>query len=124
MTKKKTRPMLIILFMIYVCLSAGGLILFKLGSKDLALDITVQHFQLQLSWTMLLGILCYGCSFVLWLVIVNAVNLSYAMPLSVGLVNMLVLLGSWLVLHENISVLQWVGTMVIIVGLFIINMGG
>ncbi|MEG0034929.1 MAG: EamA family transporter [Bacilli bacterium] len=115
---------MIFLFLIYVCLSAGGLILFKLGSKDVALNITSQFFSMKFSWLMLLGILCYAGSFVLWLVIVSSLKLSYAMPMSVGLVNLLVLIGSILVLNEKVGMLQWIGTVVIIIGLFIINIGG
>ena len=81
-------------------------------------------FTISLSWTMLLGIICYGLSFLLWLGIVSVLDLSYAMPLSVGLVNVLVLIGSALVLNETISIVQWIGVFIIIFGLFIMNMGG
>lgn len=123
-SRKKNKGMIPILFIIYVCLSAGGLILFKLGSNDMSVQITSQLFSVQFSWKMLLGILCYGCSFLLWLFIVSKMNLSVAMPLSVGLVNVLVLLGSSYFLKESISISQWIGVGVIIMGLAIINMGG
>lgn len=119
---KRRISMIIILFLIYVLMSSGGLILFKLGSKDLSFNINSTGFNLSLNWIMLCGILCYLCSFVLWLVIVSKMNLSVAMPISVGLVNVLVLLGSLMVLNEKISIMQWVGTGVIIFGLFLINL--
>lgn len=98
--------------------------MFKLGSADMSVNVTRTIFSLQLSWKMILGILCYGCSFILWLYIVSQMNLSWAMPLSVGLVNLLVLLGSSFVLKENITVMQWLGVMVIVIGLALINIGG
>lgn len=122
--KKNSKVMIKVLFILYVCLSAGGLILFKMGTGGASVQFTSSLFSLQLSWKMLLGILCYGCSFLLWLFIVSKMNLSIAMPLSVGLVNLVVLLGSNYFLKETISVSQWIGAGVIIIGLAIINIGG
>lgn len=51
---------------------------------------------------MLLGIFCYLCSFLLWLVIVSRTQLTFAMPLSVGVVNTLVFLGSARFLGERL----------------------
>ena len=112
--------MIFFFFFLYVLLSAGGLILFKLGSQDLNISVSKNLFELKISWLMLLGIVCYACSFLLWLVIVSKLNLSFAMPLSVGLVNTLVLIGSYFVLHETITITQWIGVAVIIFGLFLI----
>lgn len=120
---KRNKMLIAVLFIIYVCLSAGGLILFKLGSNSTSLQFQTGIFNLNISLNMILGILCYACSFVLWLVIVGMLDLSFAMPLSVGLVNLLVLIGSSLVLNETITVTQWIGVSIIIFGLFIVNVG-
>lgn len=122
--RKKSKTMIVVLFILYVCLSAGGLILFKLGSGDMRVNVTSTIFSIRFSWKMLLGIVCYGCSFLLWLYIVSQMNLSLAMPLSVGLVNLLVLLGSSFFLKEQITAFQWAGVMVIVIGLALINIGG
>ena len=122
--RKKSKTMIVVLFILYVCLSAGGLILFKLGSGDMRVNVTSTIFSIRFSWQMLLGIVCYGCSFLLWLYIVSQMNLSLAMPLSVGLVNLLVLLGSSFFLKEQITVFQWAGVMAIVIGLALINIGG
>lgn len=122
--KLKRNNMIIFLFLLYVCLSAGGLILFKLGSKNAAFHFQSTHFTISLSWIMLLGVVFYALSFILWLLIVSALDLSFAMPLSVGLVNILVFIGSSLVLKESITIMQWVGILVIAFGLFIMNWRG
>ena len=115
--------MIIILFVLYVLLSAGGLILFKLGSGDFSVALSVPRINVSLSIWALLGILSYCVSFVLWLIIISRISLSFAMPLSVGLVNICVLIGAAAVLHERIQPVQWIGTGVILVGLFLINAG-
>lgn len=121
---RKRYSLLVILFALYVCLSAGGLILFKMGAGDMSIHVTSAIFSIQFSWKMILGIVCYGCSFILWLVVVSKMNLSIAMPLSVGIVNVLVLLGSLVFLGETVTVAQWIGVGIVVIGLAIINMGG
>lgn len=116
--------MIIVLFIVYVCFSVGGLILFKLGSKNLSLNINLTGFNISINWLVLCGILFYMFSFILWLIIVSKMNLSIAMPIQVGVVNVLVLIASSMVLKESISIVQWVGTFVIIIGLFLVNWKG
>lgn len=70
---------------------------------------------------MLLGIFCYLCSFLLWLVIVSRTQLTFAMPLSVGVVNTLVFLGSARFLGEEITPTKIAGLVVIVLGLFLIS---
>lgn len=125
MTKRRgNQVVLILMFAVYALLSAGGLILFKTGGQDTAIQSSSSGLSLLLSWKMLAGILCYMLSFVLWLLIVSKTQLSFAMPLSVGVVNILVFLGSARYLHEEITPLKMIGLGVIIVGLFLITTGG
>lgn len=116
-----SKMVLVLLFAVYALLSAGGLVLFKLGGQDAAFQVGKTGFSLALSWKMLLGILCYSCSFLLWLVIVSRTQLTFAMPLSVGIVNTLVFLGSAHFLGERITPLKILGLAVIVLGLFLIS---
>ena len=120
--KEKTNSMLlVVLFAVYALLSAGGLVLFKLGGRDAALELGRTGFSVSLSWKMLLGIFCYLCSFLLWLVIVSRTQLTFAMPLSVGVVNILVFLGSARFLGEQITPTKILGLAVIVLGLYLIS---
>ena len=120
--KEKTNSMLlVVLFAVYALLSAGGLVLFKLGGRDAAQELGRTGFSVSLSWKMLLGIFCYLCSFLLWLVIVSRTQLTFAMPLSVGVVNILVFLGSARFLGEQITPTKILGLAVIVLGLFLIS---
>ena len=95
-----------ILFVLYVLLSSSGLILFKLGAINPDININILNISLTISIKSIIGILCYGCSFVLWMIIVSRMNLTVAMPLSVAIVNTLVVLGSSLFLKERITLTQ------------------
>ena len=116
-----SKMVLVLLFAVYALLSAGGLVLFKLGGQDAAFQVGKTGFSLALSWKMLLGILCYLCSFLLWLVIVSRTQLTFAMPLSVGIVNTLVFLGSARFLGEEVTPTKIAGLAVIVLGLFLIS---
>ena len=116
-----SKMLFVFLFVVYALLSAGGLVLFKLGGQDAALSLGKEGFSLILSWKMLLGIFCYLCSFLLWLVIISRTQLTFSLPLSVGVVNILVFWGSAQFLGEDITPVKITGLVVIVLGLFLIS---
>ncbi len=114
---------LIIMFTCYVLLASSGLILFKLGSTNNNLTLNIFGLSINYSIKMILGLLCYGFSFILWMLIVGKMNLTIAMPLSVAIVNTLVVVGSCLVLKEKITPMQEIGIFIVIFGVCIMTWG-
>ena len=110
----------IILFTIYVLLSSSGLILFKMGTLSPNIDLNIIGFSFSISLKSILGMFCYGISFILWMIIVSRMNLTIAMPLSVAIVNTLVVLGSCLILKEKVTIMQLIGITIIIIGVSLI----
>ena len=109
---------------IYVCLSAAGLTLIKLGlGKDSTLLLDKGGFNLSLSWVVVLGAALYVCSFLLSLVVMKGMNLSVFYPISAGLIYILVCVMGFLVLKEKITVNQLIGMGVILVGIIVMNLG-
>ncbi|CAM4336236.1 MULTISPECIES: hypothetical protein [Erysipelothrix] len=115
-----------ILFIIYVILSTAGLILFKLGGTAGTQGATYINSVLSVSLSIksILGILCYGISFILWLLIVQKSDLSFIYPLSVAVINILILTGSHYFLGESITVWKMVGIALIVAGIFVMNIKG
>lgn len=113
---------IIILFILYVLLASSGLVLFKLGTNSGTI-IKILSLNINFSWKMLAGIMCYGCSFLLWLYIVSHMNLTFAMPLSVALVNTLVIVESCILLKERITLTQGIGIFIVIFGVAIMTWG-
>ena len=70
----------------------------------------------------LAAIASYLGAFFVWMLILRRSSLSLAFPLS-SLVFVAVLLGTWLGLGEHISVLHWVGVVVIIGGIALLAEG-
>lgn len=111
--------MIYLLFIIYVICASSGLVLFKIGTMNQAWSINI--FGINITLNMIFGIICYGISFLLWLYIVSQLNLTFAMPLSVALVNTLVVVESCLVLKEKLTLTQGIGIFIIIVGVIVMT---
>lgn len=120
--KRGNSMIIVILFVLYVVLASSGLVLFKLGTINGSI-IKVFGITIPFSWKMLIGIICYGCSFLLWLYIVSHMNLTFAMPLSVAIVNMLVIVESCTFLKEKITITQGIGIFVVMLGIAIMTWG-
>lgn len=115
---------IIIMFTCYVLLASSGLILFKLGSINNNLTLNVFGLSINYSAKMILGLLCYGFSFILWMLIVSKMNLTIAMPLSVAIVNTLVIVESCIILKEKITIIQGIGIFIVLFGVCIMTWGG
>ena len=111
----------IILFILYVLLSSSGLILFKLGTINPNINLNILGISLNFSIKSIIGMLCYGFCFILWMIIVSRMNLTIAMPMSIAIVNTLVVLGSCIFLKEKITLIQCIGIFVIIFGVSLIS---
>lgn len=112
---------MLIKIIFYLVLSVSGLILFKVGGCVNHIQLDLNKIDMSISLTSLIGIMCYGCSFLLWLNIIKDNDLSYIFPIANGLVTIATVLGGILLLHEKVQGIQWIGILSIIVGVFIIN---
>ncbi|HBP63843.1 MAG TPA: hypothetical protein DD730_06145 [Desulfosporosinus sp.] len=107
---------------VYLLLSASGLILFKLGSEiGVAMSITSRVFSLKIGWISLLGIVCYGCSFLIYLGLVSKLNLSYLVPVTTGIMYVLILVASAVIFKESITLNNILGCILVLAGVVLIN---
>lgn len=110
------------IFVIYVILSSMGIILFKLGANQASVSLIKGIFNFQMSYISIIGLLCYLLSFVLWMYIIANKNVSYIVPLGLGLTNVMILIGSHFILGETISGVNIVGAGIILIGVIILSM--
>ncbi len=116
----------IIYILISVLGGAVGQVLLKKGMVNMG-PLTISAGQtLNLIWRIatnpyvVIGLGIYVCGTLFWLVALSRISLSFAYgfaSLSYGLM----LLASWLVFREDISLLRILGTAVIVVGVLIIS---
>lgn len=105
-----------IMFIAYVILSSSGIILFKLGSSDLSIKLLDNQLNMNFPLLSIVGLLCYMVSFVLWMIIISKSDVHIIVPLGLGLTNILILVGSAVVLKESISMMSIIGFALILVG--------
>ena len=118
--------MSIIYILVSVLFGAVGQILLKKGMGSMGpVTLTLQGLPGTL-WRMgsnlyvIGGLLIYVTGTVFWLAALSRVDLSYAYPFA-SLSYVVMLAASWLLFHEDITMLRVVGTMVIALGVIIIS---
>lgn len=115
--------MTIAAFCLYLLCSVGGLVLFKLGTAYPAVRWLESLVHLKFSVISLCGCACYVVSFLLYLFLVSRNELSLLFPIATGISCILVLTASAFVLHEQISPVNWIGAIVIVIGILLVNIG-
>lgn len=111
-----------ILICIYLLLTVSGLVLFKVGANQgISASIHSGFFALKISGVSILGILCYGCSFLLYLALVSKMDLGYIYPVTTGIVYILVLAASVFIFKEAVSTFKIIGCGFIFIGVILMN---
>ena len=66
------------------------------------------------------GFACFGLSSLFWLVVLSRLELSLVYPM-VSVAYVLVAIISWLFFKENVTLVRWLGILVIICGVYLIS---
>jgi drug/metabolite transporter (DMT)-like permease len=92
----------------------------KLGNFAVSLNtLPAVFFQAAFNPYVLLGLLCYGLGFMVWLIVLAKAEVSYAYPLiSLGYVFTAIL--ARLLIGEAVSVTRMAGILVICLGVFLV----
>ncbi|GFI70639.1 4-amino-4-deoxy-L-arabinose-phosphoundecaprenol flippase subunit ArnE [Lachnospiraceae bacterium] len=110
-----------LLCIVYMTFSLSGLIFIKLGSLNINPCFNIPLLEITLNRESIIGIICYGISFLLYLGILNQFDLGVIVPIIAGLVNIGVLLASFFIFKERLSINSIAGAIIIILGIFIMN---
>jgi len=113
--------MSIALIILYVVFAVGGSTLIKYGglAKVTSL-ITLPIVHVSISLISLFGILCYGISFLLYILLLNKFELSFISPLTIGVVYVLLMATAVVVFHEHFTVLKTIGCTLILAGILLV----
>ncbi len=119
--KRSNKTMQFVFVLIYLILTIAGLVLIKKGANPGSLAIENGNLNFGINLISLLGFICYICSFLLYTRIVVMFDLSYIVPLTTGIVQILTLISSYVIFKEEISVKAIIGASIIIIGIIIMN---
>jgi multidrug transporter EmrE-like cation transporter len=106
---------------LYLFFSICGITLVKSGGTNPTMMLNIAKIQLEFSWLSVLGILCYGVSFLIFMYILPKYDLSYITPLTTGLTQILLLAVAFIVFRENITATRVIGILTIVAGIYILN---
>ncbi|AZE53405.1 Permease of the drug/metabolite transporter (DMT) superfamily [Pseudomonas synxantha] len=114
----------LVLWALLIATESAGQLFTKVAGDQLGqMDFTWQWLgDVARNPGILTAIASYLGAFFVWMLILRRSSLSLAFPLS-SLVFVAVLLGSWLGLGEHISLLHWVGVVVIVAGIVLLAEG-
>ena len=96
-----------------------GQFMFKYGVTGKDMSCFEGIISVIFSPMILSALFVYACTTVLWLYILNNAPLSYVYPIQ-ALVYPLALIVSSLMLKENVNTIQWIGSFVICIGVFLV----
>ena len=123
--KEKYNKMKYIMVGIYLVLTVSGLILYKYGSaKDFSFSIVKGTFSLKLNLISILGLCCYLFSFLLYMLILPKFDLSFIMPFTSAISYISIFILSILILKESVTIYGIIGSLIILIGIIIMNLGG
>ena len=119
----------ILLILLSISIAVGGQILLKIGINRIGvadfngLDYLKQlFFGVIKSPLVISGLFLYVISAAIWLIVLSAVDLSFAYPF-IGFTYVMVLVLSKLILKEDVSPIRWAGALIITIGVIVISRG-
>jgi multidrug transporter EmrE-like cation transporter len=111
------------LILLSVLLGAAGQVLVKFGAVNLNFN-NENFFNIFLSILtnipVMSGIIVYGISFLIWIKVLSKVELSYAYPM-VSLGYVLIIIFSYFIFKENVTITRIFGVVIIIIGVIIVS---
>lgn len=114
--------MKIILVGIYMIMTMLGLVFMKSGGNTGTISMINKDITLAINWISLIGFVCYLISFLLYTKIIVLFDLSYIVPITTGIVQILTLVAAKLVFKEEMSLTGVIGAIIVISGIIIMNL--
>ena len=116
------RWQIVSMIIISILLSSAAQLLLKYGASSPSIQKAIySHSILNLFYAMIstpqiiLGLICFGVSLILWIVILSRTDVSYAYPL-VALGICLTILAGWFFFNESLSLLRIIGVAIVVAG--------
>lgn len=110
-----------ILVAIYLLLTVSGLVLLKLGGNSGTISVANKEITFGINLVSALGFICYIISFFLYTKIIMMFDLSYIVPVTTGIAQILTLVASYIVFKDEISFQSVGGAIIVIIGILVMN---
>ena len=112
-----------ILIGVYLLLALSGVTLFKLGTeKEFFVSVANGMFDFKISFISLVGLLCYVCSFLMYMFLISKFDLTYIVAVTTGIMQVLSVIVGIMIFKETLTLSKFAGTVCILIGVAIINL--
>jgi multidrug transporter EmrE-like cation transporter len=112
-----------LLIAIYALTTSAGLVSIKIGTAGEGLArITDGKFQLHVTAMSILGIFLYGVSFLLYTYLISKFDLGYIIPVTTGIVYILIFIASFWIFKEQFTLVKCIGIALVLVGVALLNL--
>lgn len=109
------------LVILYIIFAVGGSTLIKYGGiSKIASLFTVPVVNVSISIISLLGIICYGLSFLFYIFLLNKLELSLLSPITIGVVYVMLMITAVIVFHEQFTPAKIIGCVLILIGVMLV----
>lgn len=110
------------LFPAYLVLSISGIVFMKLGADaPLSIGVTNKVFSISAGGLTVVGLLCYICSFLLYTRLIATNDISYLVPVSSAITQVVTITIALLFFHEQITVYKTVGIALAVAGVLLMT---
>lgn len=109
-----------VLTLVYIIFTTGALFIMKVGGDTIVLSFK-NGITFKIGFVTLLGFILYLISFLLWQKLLVTFDLSYIVPITTGICQCVVLIGSFLIFKESVSFINIVGIFFTIIGIILIG---
>jgi len=110
-----------------IVFAAGGNLLLKSGMGQMGsvteTHLPLAHYALQtlLKPQILVGVVLYILSFVMWLSLLSMMDISVVYPIFVSAAFLIVMAGSVVWFGEHVNLVRVLGTLVVAAGIFLVS---
>ena len=113
-----------VILLVSISLAIAGQLLMKQGmmmfGKFPVVQLLPKLIPMFLQPYVFFGFVCFAVSSIFWLVVLSRIDISLAYPL-VSIAYVVVAIFSYFVFKENVSLIRWLGIIVICVGVYLVS---
>lgn len=111
------------LFVFYAMMSTLALILMKSGLSSPSFHVQLHPtVSISFSYRLVLGMVLYIASFATWLLIIRHASVVIAYPLSIGLIQLFLMISSHLFLHNRLTLITIIGSVLVLAGIVLLSL--
>lgn len=110
----------VVFIFIYVLITLMGLTLIKMGAQGEG-KVIMHILGIDVGPKLITGIICYGFSFLMYVIVISRMQLSLAIPVAGAINSIGIVIIGLTVFHEHLQVGQAIGAAIVVVGVLVIG---